>query len=274
MKRDPRYFQILALCAMLFVGTLWRDFPISPGAALIVIGGALLTQMAAIYWFELAWKNLLSAMISALSVLLLCRADSVWVLGVAAVFAIASKFIFRFRKKHFFNPTNFGIVVLLWTTGRVWISPGQWGDDMSLAFWIVLMGAVVVFRAQRFDVSLAFLGVFALLLFARVTYLGQNALVLPHQLADGSLIIFTFFMVSDPRSTPDHPMARLVFGALVGVMAFWLRFHWFRPTAPLEALFVLSPFTMVLDIVWKRARFEWSSPPIRRLNETRLVAQS
>lgn len=43
--------------------------------------------------------------------------------------AIASKFVFSFGEKHFFNPANFGIIFALLLTNNAWVSPGQWGED-------------------------------------------------------------------------------------------------------------------------------------------------
>ena len=45
----------------------------------------------------------------------------------APVLAIGSKFLFRVRGKHLFNPAAFAIVALLLTSDEVWVSPGQWG---------------------------------------------------------------------------------------------------------------------------------------------------
>ncbi len=253
---------------MLGIGVFWREFPISGVAILSVLGSALVAQAIAIWKYKLPWNSLLSALISGLSLLLLFRSNYLLVWSFAAVLAVASKFIFRWRGKHFFNPTDFALVSLFYLTPWAWFSPGQWGDDMTTAFWVVLMGAAVVSRARRFDISLAFFFTFVALLFARVTYLGQNAHVLPHQLADGGLILFTFFMVSDPRSTPDHRVGRLIFGASVAILTFFLRFHWYHPGAPFEALFLLSPLTIILDSLWNHSRFEWASRTSGRQHET------
>ena len=63
--------------------------------------------------------------------------------------------------------------------------------------------------AFRTDVSLAFLGSWVLLKLGRVLWLGQRPAVLGHQLLVGSLILFTFFMISDPKTTPDRGARRI-----------------------------------------------------------------
>lgn len=255
---DARWFQIAFLSLMLVFGVLMRDFPIGPAAITIGLGVAWLTQGAAIYFKNLPASSLLSATISGISLCLLCRTNALWILALASFVAVGSKFVLTFRGKHFFNPTNFGIVLLWLLSSSVWVSPAQWGEEVTFFFWISIMGVTVVHSAWRYDISLAFIATFALLLTARVCYLGQAWPVLWHQFNSGALILFTFFMISDPRSTPNHRWGRIVFAVAVAFLTYYIRFHLFRPEAPLLALFFLSPITVALDLFWKDIRFEWS----------------
>ena len=77
----------------------------------------------------------LSAGISGLSLCLLLRTDRPELVLVAALVTIASKFVCRVDGRHLFNPTNFGLVVMLAATGDVWVSPGQWGSLAFAACW-------------------------------------------------------------------------------------------------------------------------------------------
>lgn len=257
---DARYFQILFLGTLLTLGVFSFGFDVSFLQIGIVLASVLATQGLAIYIFRLPGHSLLSALISGLGLLLLGRSNSLAVLGITGVLSIASKFTLKWNGKHFFNPTNFGIMAVLLATGEVWISPGQWGAGLLLASWIFVLGTIVVFRAQRWDISFLFLLFFIALLALRVGYLGQRPPVLLHQLANGSLLIFTFFMISDPRSTPDHPVARLLFALAVAVLAFVFRFYYFTAKSLLFALFITSPLTPFLDWLFAAKRFEWRPP--------------
>lgn len=256
---DARLFQIGFLASMLCLGVLLRDFPIGAGSIAVCLLSCWVAQAVAIYWKGLPYSSLLSATISGISLCLLCRSNSLLLLGLAGVAAVGSKFLFQWRGKHFFNPTNFGIVLLFLLTDSVWVSPAQWGEEVLLIFWISIAGVTVVHSAWRYDVSLAFLAAFIGMLAARVTYLGQPWAVFWHQLNSGSLILFTFFMISDPRSTPDHRLGRILFGILVAASAYVLRFNFYNPQALLLALFFLSPLTILFDRLWKGSRFQWSN---------------
>jgi hypothetical protein len=72
-----------------------------------------------------------SALISGLSLCLLLRTDEPLLAAVAAVLAIGGKFVLRVRGKHVFNPTNFGLMVMVLGHDRVWASSGQWGPPVS-----------------------------------------------------------------------------------------------------------------------------------------------
>ena len=101
-----------------------------------------------------------SALISALSLCLLLRTDHLLLAGAAASVAVLSKVLIRVRDKHVFNPTNFALIVMLVTTDAAWVSPGQWGTAL-LAFAFACAGLLVVHRATRSDVTLAFLASYA-----------------------------------------------------------------------------------------------------------------
>ena len=116
---------------------------------------------------------------------------------------IAGKFLVRFRGKHVFNPTNGGLVAMLLLTDQVWVSPGQWGSAAFFAFLMACLGGMVVKRASRSDVTYAFIVFYGALLFGRSFYLGEPLAIPLHRLESGALLLFTFFMISDPKTTPD-----------------------------------------------------------------------
>jgi enediyne biosynthesis protein E5 len=147
---------------------------------------------------------------------------------------------------------------MLSTGGAVWISSGQWGTGAVLGFALLTAGGMVVFRAGRLDISGIFLVTYLVLLRFRILYLGQPIGVLEHQLSDGSLIIFAFFMLSDPRSTPDDSRGRAIFAMAVALLAYALRFWFYSPRALLLSLFLLSPLTPILDSLFRHDRFAWS----------------
>jgi enediyne biosynthesis protein E5 len=259
---DPRYYQIAVLTGLLTYGTWVLEFDVRPWQIPVTLAVALFTQWACSKIWQLPAFDPRSALISALSLCLLLRVDALWVAVAAAVAAVASKFIVQVNHKHVFNPTNGAIVLMMLATPAAWLSPGQWGSVAFFAFLMACLGGLVAYRALRSDVALAFIVVYAALMFGRSLYLGEPMTIPMRRLESGGLLLFTFFMISDPRTTPDHPAARVLFGALVAGVAWYIQFRLFRTNGVIWALALCAPLVPVLDRVLPGRRFSWTEAAV------------
>lgn len=218
----------------------------------------LVVQAIGIRFTTRDMSGLKSAFISALSLTLMMHANSVWTMMLAGVLSIGSKYLIRWKGKHIFNPTNFGIMVTILLTHDAWISPGQWGSNALLLMLVGCAGLVVLLRVKRLGTALAFLLTFLGLSYIRnILYLGWPNDFFWHQLSTGSLLLFTFFMITDPMASPSHRIARLIWGSMVGVLAYYISTKLFVHTAPLWALFLLSPLVPVFDRIFRAEKFSW-----------------
>lgn len=260
LPRDPRWYQIAALAGLLGWGVLGLDFDIGPAQIAVTLGAALLVQWIGDRGVRHARFEPRSALISGISLCLLLRTDRLELAALASTLAIGSKFVVRLKGKHLFNPTNGAIVALLALGLPVWVSAGQWGNAAFFAFAIACAGLVVVTRAARADVTIAFLLFWALLLFGRALFLGQRFAVPFHQLGSGALLLYAFFMISDPRTTPDTRAGRVLFAALVAAGAGFVTFVLYRPNGLLWSLAAFSLFVPLIDRALPGARYDWSRP--------------
>jgi enediyne biosynthesis protein E5 len=264
---DPRIYQIVVLSGLLAYGLLQLDFEVSPTQAAVTLAATLGVQWLFTRLLQLPRFEPKSALISGLSLCLLCRASSLWLCAAAATIAIATKFLLHWRGKHLFNPTNFGLVaMMLVTDGHVWVSPGQWGNVVFFSLLMACLGGLVLMRAGRVDVALAFLGCWCALIFGRSAWLGEPMTIPIHRLENGALLLFTFFMISDPRTTPDSRAGRLVFAALVAFGGWWWQFRMFGTNGPLWSLAFCSVLTPFLDRLLPDSRFEWSGRIRRKIS--------
>ena len=254
---DPRLYQIAVLSSLLNYGMGWLGFDITVGRALLLLATVLGTQAIGDRVVEAPW-NWKSALISGLSLCLLCRTNDPGLAFLAAVITIGSKFLIRFRGKHIFNPTNGGIVAMLLLTDQVWVSPGQWGTVAVCAFLMACLGALVVNRAKRSDVTYAFIGFYCALLVGRSLYLGEPLTIPLHRLESGALLLFTFFMISDPKTTPDSRAGRVVFAALVAFGAWYVQFRLFRTNGVLWSLAACSLAVPLIDRLLPGGRYTWA----------------
>ncbi len=268
--KDPRIYQIMTLSGVLAFGWFARAFEIEP-----VQFAAVVIACCAVQWlgsFLIAVRpDFRSALITSLSLTLLLRADTVWPLIAASAIAIGSKFALRLGDKHIFNPANIGIVAMILMTDAAWTTPGQWGTAVWFAALLAGAGMFVTYRAARFDTPLIFLGTFAALMIARALWLGDPLAIPLLRLQNGALILFAFFMISDPKTTPDGALARAVFAVGTAAIAFVFNFNFFNTDGIFYALAIMCVLRPLLEFLDPAPAYRWSDPvpPLRLFKRKR-----
>lgn len=260
-RLDPRLFQLAFQATLLTIGALLRDFSLLLAQMALCVTAAVATQAFWLRRFRLAGVGYLSAAITGFGLSLLLRADTLWLHPLVAGIAISGKFLLRVDGKHVFNPANFGVGVALLFLPGAWVSPGQWGNDLAIAVWLIALGALVAQKTRRDDAAWLFLATFLGLAALRVVLLGYSAErgldILCHQALNGALLLFAFFMISDPMTLPDHPVARRLHVVLVALGAAGWQFLHYHPNGPLWALLVCAPLVPLWDRYWPRERYRW-----------------
>jgi len=271
---DPRHYQIVFLSLFLIYGIFSLHWEIQSAKILITFTTCILTQLVFSKLTNVDFSSVKSALISALSLCLMIKTNLLFTAVLAAFLSISGKFLFRYNGKHIFNPTNFGIIVTMLITKDAWISPGQWGNSALLVFLLGAMGLLVLLKVKRLDTAFAFISAFGLYHFIlTVIYLGWDTDVFIQSMTSGTLILFTFFMITDPKSTPSAFTARLIWASMIGIMAAYLQIHHWVNGSPLWALFFLSPLTPLLDKLFTGSRFQWNAGGPAKSSPNAIVKQ-
>lgn len=236
----------VAITALNVLGHTWFGFEQAWAVPFVALATAYSVELlleivdAAVhrrrYRFLGGWRPcvdfLLSAHISGLAVgMLLFTNARLWPVAFAAAVAVGSKAIFRIKvgqgTRHVMNPSNFGIAVTLLAFPWVGIAPpyqftenlGAVGD-WALPFIIVLSGSFMNWRfTRRLPLIAAWLSGFVL-------QAALRAAMTPGAFIDSfrpsivpmtglAFVLFTFYMVTDPATTPDKPRDQVAFGAAV-----------------------------------------------------------
>ena len=256
LLKDPRHYQILTLSALLAFGWHSGIFEITTAQFFAVVAAACAAQALGSFLIA-THPDYRSALVTSLSLSLLLRADAVWPLALAAAIAIGSKFALRLNGKHIFNPANFAIVTMVLFSGATWTTPGQWGTAIWFAAALAGVGMFVTYRAARVDVPIIFLATFAALLFARAFYLGDPLAIPLLRLQNGALILFAFFMISDPKTTPDGTWARAAFAASAAILTYVMTFHFFITDGLFYSLAIMCLIRPVLEWLNPAAHYQW-----------------
>jgi hypothetical protein len=174
---------------------------------------------------------LLPSHITGLAVAMLLYAnDRIFPIVFAAAVAVGSKAIFRAPvgkgERHFFNPSNFGIAVALVLFPWVGIAPPyQFTENLSgVAHWIlpcifILTGTFLNARfTKRIPLILAWVGGFALQALIRNVLFGTPWVAGLLPITGVAFLLFTFYMITDPGTTPGKTLNQTMFGASVALV--------------------------------------------------------
>lgn len=221
---DPRLVQIGMLGTFTLLGKLILGFTVSWLQIVTAILAVCLLDLALTYWRAGILLVPASGLISGLSLGLLLRSPHWWPFLVAGAFTALGKQGIQLGGRHVFNPSNFGLVVTLalpWAQAR--LTPGQWGKSWVLLFLLLNLGFFIAYKVRRFHLVAAFVGSVAVFGLIR-SLLGTTSLAtLSVTLLSGSFILFTFFMITDPQTSPGTVRGRLCYGVAVAAVDALLR---------------------------------------------------
>jgi Na+-translocating ferredoxin:NAD+ oxidoreductase RnfD subunit len=195
---------------------------------------------------------LLSAHISALAVAMLLYANNrLWPIVFATMVAIGSKSLFRApvggRKRHFFNPSNFGISITLLLFPWIGIAPPyhftenlDGAGDWILPAVIIISGSLLNARfTGKLPLIAGWLCGFAAQAILRSLEFGTPIIAALLPMTGVAFILYTFYMVTDPATTPSGARAQVAFGLSVAG-AYYLLLVWHAVFGLFFALTIVS----------------------------------
>jgi hypothetical protein len=71
-------------------------------------------------------------------------------------------------------------------------------------------------------------------------------------------LLFSFFMISDPKTSPNHPVARIIWAMGIAAVSFWLATFQWKYNTPIWILVAAAPAVPLLDFLFKARPFAWS----------------
>ena len=247
---DNRYVAPLFITFILLVGHLSYGILESYQKTALAIVAAIVVELILGRIFFGKWLNLASAYITGISVGILVRSPAYWPYALCSVISIMSKYVLRVKGRHIWNPSNFGIAVLLLLAPETMaVLSIQWGNNLLPIVVIWTLGSIIIWRARRFHISATYVVSFFLLAFLRSWITGDpwQAEVAP--ITGPMYQLFVFFMITDPKTTVKSRMGQCVVAFLVALAEFFLRLDQVV-YAPIYALFLVGPAANLIEIWW------------------------
>lgn len=214
------------------------------GLAIVTAIGAELIMGRLTYG---SWPHPASAYISGISAGILVRSPFLWPYFFTSLISIASKYVLRLRGRHVWNPTNFGVsAVVFLAPATVTVLSIQWGNVIAPMAVIWVLGTVIVWRVGRFHISAAYVLSFLLFSFVRSAITGTPWLANVAPITGPMYQLFTFFMVTDPKTTVRSKRGQVLVVFLVAFVEMLLRLQEVV-YAPFYALFLVGPVALVVE---------------------------
>lgn len=291
----------IAITVLNVLGHIWLGFEQAWLTPFVAVGAAylseILSEIAINGWekskFRGSLRNLvvflLPAHITGLAVgMLLYTNERFLVVAFASSLAIFSKILLRVPVPnapkgttiHFMNPSNLGIAVTL-LLFRDWVGvaqPYQFTENVSGALdWaiplvIVCSGSILNFRAtKRIALIIAWLLGFVCQAIIRSILSPQSVYTLLEPMTGLAFVLFTFYMITDPVTTPRTRKGQIAFGlataAVYGLLShagivFGLFFSLCVTCAARGAWMWLASLRVAAPSLARR-----QSPPVREVQE-------
>jgi Na+-translocating ferredoxin:NAD+ oxidoreductase RnfD subunit len=245
--RDPRLHLAAVIVSLQVLGQVAFDFRLSIAQILISVVTCAALEVATVLRRQRALVWPASALLTGNGVAFVLRVPGTehgdwwstngwWIFAGTAAVSLLSKYLIRFRGAHVFNPSNFGLVLCFLALGPERADPldfwwGPMSPALGLALAIIVVGGFAILtRLGLLALALSFWFVFVAAM-AVVAVTGHAMTARWHLgpvegfhfwtiLAfSPEILVFLFFMLTDPKTVPAGKRARVLFGVSVALLA-------------------------------------------------------
>ena len=243
--RDPRLHVAAVIITVHVLGQVGLHFRVSIPQILAAIITTAIIEVALTFRSTKMFVWPASAMLTGSGVALILRVvgtppdhpwntDSWWIFAGVAAFSLLTKYVIKYRGSHVFNPSNIGLVVAFIVLGSARVEPLDfWWAPLNV--WMIAAYAVIIGGGLLITRRLKLLGLAATFWVALTIGVGllaasghcmtANWAFAPVCGADfwrvivtsPEVMIFLFFMITDPKTVPSGAVGRVVFGLLVAI---------------------------------------------------------
>jgi len=250
---ENRYLAPIFISCILLAGQLSFGILESYKKTLLAIATSIAAELILGKIFFGKWPHPASAYISGISVGILVRSPAYWPYVLCALISIVSKYVLRIKNRHIWNPSNFGISVLLFLAPEAVATLSiQWGNNVWPMLVIWVLGSVIIYRVHRFNITATYVLSFLAFAFVRSWITGHPWLAEVSPITGPMYQLFIFFMITDPKTTVRSRTGQCVVAFLIALVEMIMRLNQII-YAPFYALFFVGPAAFLLEM-WLDSR--------------------
>jgi hypothetical protein len=247
--RDPRMHVAAVLVTLQVLGQTVLGFRLSVAQILICLATGALIEFVVAFFKDKAIMWPASGLLTGNSAAFILRTPGtlhgqwwslhgIWIfVGVVAI-SMASKYVIRWRGRHVFNPSNLGLVIAFVALGPRLTEPQDlwwipWGPWLIVTYAVLIVGGLLIgWELKLLGLELGFMAAFAGLTALAFAAAPDHCMVASWHVAplcgwglwqvlvtSPEVLVFALFMMPDPRTVPDGPLARIAFGVLVAILS-------------------------------------------------------
>ena len=252
---DHRFVAPILITLILLGGQLSFGLLESYPKTALAIATAILLEIILGRFFAGKWPHLASAYISGISVGILTRSPYAWPFALCSAISITSKYVLRVRDRHIWNPSNFGIAVMLliapWAYSTLSV---QWGNNVWPMLVIWALGALITYHVGPIHITATYVVSFFALAYVRSLVTGHSYWAEAAPITGPMYQLFIFFMITDPKTTV-RSSKRAQMGVAFAVALVEMILRLFEHVhAPYYALFMVGPAANFIEIYLSRKR--------------------
>jgi enediyne biosynthesis protein E5 len=253
LARANPFIPPLFITLILVVGDLSFGILESYTRTLLAIVTSIAAEMVLGRIFLHKWPHPASAYITGISVGILLRSPAFWPYILCSLLSITSKYALRFRGRHIWNPSNFGICAMLFLASQSVASLSiQWGNNFASLLVIWSLGSVILWRARRIHITVVYVLSFIAFSFLRAYITGDPWQSEISPITGPMYQLFIFFMITDPKTTVRSRKGQCIVAVAIAAVEFLMRLD-SSIYAPLYALFWVGPSALLLEM-WMDSR--------------------
>lgn len=257
---ENRYLAPIFISCILLAGQLSFGILESYKKTLLAIVTSITAELILGKFFYGKWPHPASAYISGISVGILVRSPAYWPYVLCALISIVSKYVLRIKNRHIWNPSNFGISVLLFLAPEAVATLSiQWGNNVWPMLVIWVLGSIIIYRVHRFNITATYVLSFLAFAFVRSWITGHPWLAEVSPITGPMYQLFIFFMITDPKTTVRSRTGQCVVAFLIALVEMIMRLNQII-YAPFYALFFVGPAAFLLEM-WLDSRKAPASVP-------------
>jgi Na+-translocating ferredoxin:NAD+ oxidoreductase RnfD subunit len=250
---DNRYLAPAFITCILLGGHLSFGILESYPKTLLAIVVSILLELVLGRIFYRKWLHPASAYITGISVGILIRSPAFWPYALCSAISITSKYVLRVKGRHLWNPSNFGISVMLFLAGDTVASLSiQWGNYLWPMLVIWALGSIIIWRLRRFHITATYVVSFIVFALLRSWITGNPWLSEIAPITGPMYQLFIFFMITDPKTTVRSKTGQCIVVFAVALLETVLRLYQ-SVYAPYYALFIVGPTALLIEM-WLDSR--------------------